>query len=567
MTANAGYDLVKPSPEMALRELGGNSARRTERVLQQSRPVLLTDDFRASCQALFTAGSACEKDPEAAETVRESATGNSGIIAGIIDGGFMNCRHSPCISENGVETEPQTTATLVALPIRALQRPGAQIGPFASVPGNRSGRESRCIEATRQDAKLPAAQTKWAVEPAPAAESLVLPATSVLPEITAPSKATSTLTADSYPNGSEGMSPIREAGDSFRPSTDRTTASHIRRAQASATKGNASSRPALSANDTPRTDLDIDGWTSPVRTTPKASVNLDALAKTDASLHQGKEEISAQTFDIGKKCEQARAFSNDGPDSVSAQSKTSKEAYPASPRKQQDRVEETRPHASELHTQTRQPGENSLIRLRIPENHHFGAEIMRESAAMPIGPNNSPGVGSASQSSYAGLADRELVATLDANRDESVPTWIRVNKHAVEAGYQDPELGWVTVRAHAESSGIHAALVPGSMEATLPLSNHLAGLNAYLADHHAGIHPVSISSPEIARDELSTGQGMNHGSAQGDGREQPSGSGTETRPDAARGSRQDSAMNNQQGDAIEPLADFTRPGRTISLVV
>jgi hypothetical protein len=105
------------------------------------------------------------------------------------------------------------------------------------------------------------------------------------------------------------------------------------------------------------------------------------------------------------------------------------------------------------------------------------------------------------------------------------------------------------------------------MEAAQPLSEHLAGLNAYLADHHGGVHPVSITSPEVARDELSTGQGMDHGAAQGDRREQHAGSDTETGQDLARGSRQYPNLDIQPGNATEPSADVARQRGTISLVV
>jgi hypothetical protein len=75
-------------------------------------------------------------------------------------------------------------------------------------------------------------------------------------------------------------------------------------------------------------------------------------------------------------------------------------------------------------------------------------------------------------------------------------TWTQAGTKSAEAGFHDPELGWVSVRADASSGGIHAALVPSSTEAAVALGGHLEGLNNYLAEHHNIVESLSVAAPE-----------------------------------------------------------------------
>jgi hypothetical protein len=84
-------------------------------------------------------------------------------------------------------------------------------------------------------------------------------------------------------------------------------------------------------------------------------------------------------------------------------------------------------------------------------------------------------------------SDGDAFAALD-NAAAPASTWIHAGAHHAEAGYLDPSLGWVSVRADAGAAGLHAAIVPGSALAASTLGDHLAGLNAFLAEHnHAAI--------------------------------------------------------------------------------
>jgi hypothetical protein len=74
-------------------------------------------------------------------------------------------------------------------------------------------------------------------------------------------------------------------------------------------------------------------------------------------------------------------------------------------------------------------------------------------------------------------------------------TWVHAGTHQAEAGYLDPSLGWVGVRAQASGVTVHAAIVPGSTEAAQALSGHLAGLNTWVAEHHGDSMHVTMDAP------------------------------------------------------------------------
>ena len=108
-------------------------------------------------------------------------------------------------------------------------------------------------------------------------------------------------------------------------------------------------------------------------------------------------------------------------------------------------------------------------------------------------------------------AARDTFAALDADPGQPSATWIHSGPRQVEAGYQDPSLGWVSVRADLTPGGLHASVVPNSSEAAQALGGHLSGLNTYLAEHHGGTITASLAAPE------------NHSSTQGQGLGQNSG--------------------------------------------
>ncbi len=100
------------------------------------------------------------------------------------------------------------------------------------------------------------------------------------------------------------------------------------------------------------------------------------------------------------------------------------------------------------------------------------------------------------QTTSSSSTTRDTFAALDADPGQPATTWTHSSPRQVEAGYQDPALGWVSVRADLTSGGLHASVVPNSPEAAQALGSHLAGLNAYLSEHHGSSITASLASPE-----------------------------------------------------------------------
>jgi len=110
-----------------------------------------------------------------------------------------------------------------------------------------------------------------------------------------------------------------------------------------------------------------------------------------------------------------------------------------------------------------------------------------------------------------------------------------------EAGYQDPVLGWIGVRVDANAGGVHATLVPQSLEAAQVLSGHLDGLHSYLADNRTPVDTLTLASsasdgPQFAAQD--TGQGTHQGAGQDGGQQHASKSALEPQSiaPASRGS-------------------------------
>ena len=143
---------------------------------------------------------------------------------------------------------------------------------------------------------------------------------------------------------------------------------------------------------------------------------------------------------------------------------------------------------------------------------------VRDIAGFQMAPGASGNGSSARASTSTGTAASDIQQTffsLDGANHVPAPTWIHAGAHTAEAGYQDPALGWVGVRAQVDVYGVHAALVPGSADAAQALGGHLVGLNAHLAEHHAGVETLTMAAPEIRSNEHDLNQRSGRNSGQG----------------------------------------------------
>jgi hypothetical protein len=138
--------------------------------------------------------------------------------------------------------------------------------------------------------------------------------------------------------------------------------------------------------------------------------------------------------------------------------------------------------------------------------------LARDVATSHGGSPTSAESGGTSAKSATGVSDP--FAALDSEASRSATATGRTSSRQAEAGFQDPDLGWVGVRANSSGEGIHASLVPTSAEAGQSLGGHLAGLNTYLDEHHTPVESLTVATPESQSNGMGTNQGTGEQSGQ-----------------------------------------------------
>jgi hypothetical protein len=195
------------------------------------------------------------------------------------------------------------------------------------------------------------------------------------------------------------------------------------------------------------------------------------------------------------------------------------------------------PHAREGSTENRTPV------IQVPAN----ANIPVAEAPVPI---VVPSIGASSSGAVSHGEPRlgEAFTALDAEGANRV-TWVHAGAQQAEAGFEDPRLGWVSVRADVSGGAIHAALVPATADAAQVMGGHLDGLNAYLSEHHSAVETITLASPGDGAHESgenrSFGQGMQQQSGQGSNQENGQGAG---------GSLAANGQSNADSDVARTLA-------------
>ena len=133
------------------------------------------------------------------------------------------------------------------------------------------------------------------------------------------------------------------------------------------------------------------------------------------------------------------------------------------------------------------------------------------------GSSTNASVNRGAHSTSVGASSGEAFAALDAGAGAGKPTWIHAGSQSAEAGYEDPALGWVGVRADLSGSGVHAALIPGSAEAAQVLGGDLAGLKSHLSEQHAGVTSLTMDQGTQSGAGSSMGQSMTQNSGENAG--------------------------------------------------
>ncbi len=129
--------------------------------------------------------------------------------------------------------------------------------------------------------------------------------------------------------------------------------------------------------------------------------------------------------------------------------------------------------------------------------------------------------------------------------------WVHAGAQQAEAGFEDPALGWVSVRANGGGAGVHPALIPSSVEAAQVLAGHLAGLNSFLANRAQGVGDVTIASPESGAPGMGTQTGSGHGSGGHQGENASPQAGSSIALDAAAERRFGNVTSRQQEPALD----------------
>jgi hypothetical protein len=144
-----------------------------------------------------------------------------------------------------------------------------------------------------------------------------------------------------------------------------------------------------------------------------------------------------------------------------------------------------------------------------------------ESAALARGAEAAPSLNGAA-SSHSGSAaaphsTQETFTALDAGSAVGKPGWIHADAQHAEAGFQDPDLGWVSVRANLNGGGVHAALTADSADAAQVLGGHLAGLSTFLTEQHTPVATLTLGDSAAGGAGNPADQNQQQGEQQGAG--------------------------------------------------
>ena len=182
-------------------------------------------------------------------------------------------------------------------------------------------------------------------------------------------------------------------------------------------------------------------------------------------------------------------------------------------------------HDADTAVHEAQPGATNPV----GQNVTTVSSIRDGSSYNPLGAAQTSGAHSASGVT-SGTTTGDTFAALDSEAASPAATWTHASSQRAEAGYLDPSLGWVGVRADTAGGIVHAAVVPGSAEAAQALGGQLSSLNAHLAQTHAQAANVTLASPESAGNGQGNtqGQGTTQGNPQGQSRGDGPASGAQT---------------------------------------
>jgi hypothetical protein len=166
--------------------------------------------------------------------------------------------------------------------------------------------------------------------------------------------------------------------------------------------------------------------------------------------------------------------------------------------------------------------------------------------------------------SQAGSSSSETFAALDAGSSAGSPAWIHAGAQRAEAGFQDPTLGWVGIRANTSGGGVHAQLVTDSTDAAQALSSQLTGLSAYLAEHRTPVETLTLTASDGGSagwgSDQSAGQGMQQNPGQQSGQETAQGANAESQISSYQSTTVMTETSSQLQTVFDGSAQVAMPG-------
>lgn len=195
---------------------------------------------------------------------------------------------------------------------------------------------------------------------------------------------------------------------------------------------------------------------------------------------------------------------------------------------------------------------NTATDVRIAQSAAAGAErqiahssivadgAVTEYARVPVETHDTVNLQRPSANNAEDSTAQDTFSALDASAAAPHVSWTQAGTQRAEAGYADPDLGWVSVRADLHGGSVHATVIASSSDSATTLGAELAGLNAHLAAQQIPVEPVTMAA--------TSGQSMNLSDAM------------------QQGSSQNSRDDNRQSDAsaeVSPLPNIASGGAAI----
>ncbi len=505
--------------------------------------------FRSSWQSMLASlasGKTADQTTETEDAALEERLATDGNVR-------TNAGSTPAALSLFPPTVNSASQTGSAQPAAQTNRASAQSANSTakSVAGNSAPQESAGSEETSASSakKSPEKEKKEAAqrsgEQPPTAAQNSTPALStpvVAPSAMAPGTVNRQSARAASMKGDSADSILESTGTHPAFSAMNLTAS----GQSAASGMQSASRPGATAHPNAQTGIQLYG-----SVTAASTQNLDIGSDSEAAAHDGFAE-SANAHSPATEAQPA-ATGNDGVTHSIAQSGHSSEfsgtgTQPpsGSPPAGTAHTDASRPQTeadnAESNSATNHPeaqGASHAVRITgislggaglaqmaaTPSSTAVDPVLLAHTPTGAHGAVHAPAQGSVTASGgaagiSAGTGSRETFAALDAQPAAGTPGWIHARSQSAEAGFEDPVLGWVGVRADLTAGGVHAALVPSTDQASQMLTGHMAGLNAHLAAEHIRVASLNMAAA-TGNASVGTGQtgtgAMQQGTGQGQG--------------------------------------------------